>query len=69
MSQLHLTATVAALLIVGVFGLTSYLLDGRPFHAPMPSAYWGEDADKAEFVKLDGSPTRRNLQPVAHRPR
>lgn len=69
MSQLHITATVAALLMVVIFGLTNYLLDGRPFHAPMPSAYWGEEADGTSFVTLDDVTGKSSVSPVAHRPR
>lgn len=69
MSQLHITATVAALLMVGLFGLTNYLLDGRPFHAPMPNAYWGEEADGGKFVTLDDLGGQSGLRPVAHQPR
>lgn len=69
MSQLHITATIAALLMVVVFGLTNYLLDGRPFHAPIPSAYWADETNGGKFVTLDDVKGGAELRPVAHTPR
>ena len=39
MSNLHLTATAAVGLILGIFGFANYLLDGRPFNAPIAPGY------------------------------
>jgi|GEM_PF-5533303 len=66
MSQLHLTATVAAGLILGVFGLASYLLDGRPFHAPMPAAYWDGDTGGPKYLTLEDIAAPSGVQPVFH---
>ena len=69
MSQLHLTATVAAGLILGVFGLASYFLDGRPFHAPMPAAYWdGDTGDTGgqKYLTLEDIAAPSGVQPVFH---
>ena len=67
MSQLYLTATVASLLVLGIFGLTNYLMDGRPFHTPMPTPLWAEDADPSNFITLEGRVAPKGVQPAAHR--
>ena len=69
MSQLHLTATVAAGIILGVFGIANYLLEGRPFHAPIPTAYWGDEQSNEggeNFITLEDVAPKSGTQPVAH---
>ena len=56
MSHLHLTATFVAGLILGVFGLANYLLDGRPFHTPINTGYWADDQERMENSYNTGTP-------------
>ncbi|MDB3954121.1 hypothetical protein N9452_09610 [Alphaproteobacteria bacterium] len=61
MSHLHLTATFVAGLILGVFGLANYLLDGRPFHTPIAIGCWADDRDKMENSYNAGTPKCRAI--------
>ena len=67
MSDLHLTATFAAGLILGVFGLANYFLDGRPFHTPIAIGYWVDDRDKMENSYSAGTPKCRPIEGISVR--
>ena len=75
MSKLHLTATAAAGLILGVFGFANYLLDGRPFHTPIATGYWAGDQESMsnpdntsspKYLTLEDMAARNRIQPVGH---
>lgn len=75
MRNLHLTATAAAGLILGVFGFANYLLDGRPFHAPIATDYWAGDQESMsnpdntsspKYLTLEDMAARNRIQPVGH---
>lgn len=67
MSQLYLTAAVAALFVLGVFGLANYLMDGRPFHTPIPTALWAEEADPSNFITFEDRLAPKGVHPASHR--
>jgi hypothetical protein len=67
MSQLYLTATVTVLFVLAVFGLANYAMDGRPFHAPMPTPLWAEEADSSNFITLEDRVAPKGVHPAAHR--
>ena len=75
MRNLHLTATAAAGLILWVFGFANYLLDGRPFHAPIATDYWAGDQESMsnpdntsspKYLTLEDMAARNRIQPVGH---
>ena len=67
MSHLHLTASFAAGLILGVFGLANYLLDGRPFHTPINTGYWADDQERKENSYNTGTPKYQAIEGMAAR--
>jgi hypothetical protein len=67
MNQLHIAATAAALVIVALFGITNYLLDGKPFHAPTTDPVWLTEPQRAEAANPADIAEMLGIQPVSHR--